>query len=389
MADQKFNKKELYKKTEKELNLDGTSDKLAKAPFEKVKPILIQMARIRSANTKPAEILKDYESKGDFYGVSSINPKKILEFGMLFYSVLPSNIVPVEVSPIMPIGLNSVLTKLSQDISLATINNSEVVSDPTTPLVLECARIKKYRAMSRGEVAEDAPIELATMKRVLRLQPFDKSKGYMQHFNLLGICSAGRHKDSTPIIIKFMEEHVSVWLDFIEKLRANGYTFNNVSLKFSDAGFLDYIIKKFNLPRETIGRNAFNEDFDFIKEYSIPLPKEVDSIGDMIKANPDNLYSSYGKSYLFAIEKLLLEKLKNKYKNVKFSFDFARKAGLGYYNNACFHIFGSNSEGETIQIADDGTVDWLAKLTNNNKEQCVTSGFGAELIQKLFYDNIK
>ncbi len=384
MNEKAFNKRALYSKMEEELGLHGVSDKLGKEPLEKIKPILIQAVRVRSTNTTPKKIREYYESQYDFYGISSISQKEHLEFGLLFYSVLPSYFTSVEVSPISPLGLNSVLTKISQDISLATIRGSEVISDPTTPLVLECAKRRLHQNLSRDSNGKGV-IELATTKRVLRLQPFDKGKGYMQHFNLFGLCSGGNLKENTPIVVRFIEKHVSVWLDFIEKLRNNGYVFDNVTIKFSDIGFLEYIIKTFGLSRETIGRNAFNDNFDFIKEYNIPLPKEVNSVAEMIKADPENQYIAYGKSYLLAIEKLILGNLKNKYPNVKFSFDFTRKAGVGYYDGVCFHIFGSNYKGEYVQISDGGSVDWLAKLTSNNKESCVTSGFGAELIQKLFH----
>jgi len=37
-----------------------------------------------------------------------------------------------------------------------------------------------------------------------------------------------------------------------------------------------------------------------------------------------------------------------------------------------------------VQVADGGVVDWAAKLLSNGREAMVTSGLGAELMQKLF-----
>lgn len=84
------------------------------------------------------------------------------------------------------------------------------------------------------------------------------------------------------------------------------------------------------------------------------------------------------------IEYVILPPLKEKFPNVSFSFDFNRKAGLGYYQDLCFHIFAKNNDGRSIQLSDGGTVDWVAKFLASDKERTFTSGFGSELIQKLF-----
>jgi hypothetical protein len=59
---------------------------------------------------------------------------------------------------------------------------------------------------------------------------------------------------------------------------------------------------------------------------------------------------------------------------------------LGYYPHLYFHIFAKNQKGDVVQVADGGAVDWAAKLLGNNREAMVTSGIGAELMQKLFKD---
>jgi len=384
LVNKKFDKKDLYLIKEEDAKLPGLSEGLSRASVATIRPILIKVARDRSAGKQPQEILKEYESKNDFFGVSSINQRTIFEFGLLFYSILPHTFDAVELSPITPLGLNSVLTKISQDLSLSTMRLSEVVSDPTTPLILECAT--RRRKLLREETTKYTSVELATMKRVLRLQPFDKDKGYMQHFNLLGLCSAGYDLGSAvSITTEFVKNHISIWLDFIEKLKSKGFVFNEVTVKLSDTAFLEHLIKNFSIPREIICKNAFNEKFDFLSEYKLPLPREVDSISE-IDHNP-NKSRNIGQHYLLdllAIEKNILNPLKIEYPQVHFRFDFARKAGLGYYDGVCFHIYGSTINGETIQIADGGSVDWLAKVMSNSKERAVTSGFGAELIQKRF-----
>lgn len=300
-----------------------------------------------------------------------------------FYTVVPEKFHAVEVSPISPLGLNSVITKVSQDISLSAIRGSEVVSDPTTSLALECATRRKKQLVNKDTRME--LVNLATAQRVLRLQPFDKNKGYEQHFTLFGLCTGGRDKGDASFVVDSTIEHISIWLDLIKHLNGGGYTFDNISVNLSDIRVLEKLITTLSLPREEINKNSFNEDFDFFKEYNVRIPKEVSSMQEI----NTELFEQHGLgdkiAYLSALEQRVMQPLKEKYPEVNFCLDFARKGGLGYYQNVCFHIFASNFNGRNMPLADGGSVDWLEKLLSDSKERAFTSGFGAELVQKLFY----
>ena len=167
------------------------------------------------------------------------------------------------------------------------------------------------------------------MGRVLRLQPFDKEKGYMQHFNLLGLCSSGRDKGMESFMIDSIKSHISIWLDFMQKLRDNNYVFNDVDVKLSDIGTLEQIIRNLNLPREVIYKNTFNEEFDFFEEYKILLPREINSVQEVDQNTLNYSGVLSRQSYLLALEQRILDPLRIQYPEVRFCFDFARKAGLG------------------------------------------------------------
>lgn len=381
-SEKNFSKKEIYKKKEDKLGIGDLSSILAETPLRDLNPIFIRAFRERAAKRNPGEILDEYESKEEFYGISFIDQRKLIELESAFYAVVPKKFDAVEVSPISPFGLNSVITKLSQDISLSTIRGSEVVSDPTTPLALECARRRK-KMFTDNETRMNL-VNLATTQRVLRLQPFDKSKGYTQHFSLFGLCSGGRDQGNESFMIDSIIEHISIWLDLVRRLKDDGHSFDNISVNLSDIQVLERIITALSIPREKINKNSLNESFDFFKEYNIVFPKEVDSIQEIDAV----IFEQHGLgdkvAYLTALEQRIIQPLRKKYPEVHFCFDFARKAGLGYYQKACFHIFASNSEGRNIQLADGGSVDWLEKFLYDKKERAMASGFGAELIQKLF-----
>ena len=55
-----------------------------------------------------------------------------------------------------------------------------------------------------------------------------------------------------------------------------------------------------------------------------------------------------------------------------------REAGRGYYQRVCFKIFAGFGEGEPMEIADGGFVDWTAQLLGSCKERLLISGHGLD-----------
>src|SRR4051812_29615598 len=59
------------------------------------------------------------------------DPRCLLEFDRLAFSLLPRAYEPLELAPVTPLGASSVLGGLSQDWAVASARNTEVVSDST------------------------------------------------------------------------------------------------------------------------------------------------------------------------------------------------------------------------------------------------------------------
>jgi hypothetical protein len=57
-----------------------------------------------------------------------------------------------------------------------------------------------------------------------------------------------------------------------------------------------------------------------------------------------------------------------------------RDSGRAYYRGLCFKVFVAGPEGEQLEVADGGFVDWTAKLLGNRKERLVISGYGIERV---------
>ena len=154
----------------------------------------------------------------------------------------------------------------------------------------------------------------------------------------------------------------------------------------SKTSTFNQLIDAIKLSREDILRNSLNDDFDLFAEYQVQFPKEVESADDL----GSTMFRDNGLAdrvrYFSHIEQGIIKPLRAVNPGVRFCFDFNRKAGLGYYPHLCFHIFATNQKGSVVQVADGGAVDWAAKLLGNKREAVVTSGIGAELMQKLYED---
>lgn len=56
-----------------------------------------------------------------------------------------------------------------------------------------------------------------------------------------------------------------------------------------------------------------------------------------------------------------------------------RESGA-YYRGLCFKVFVAGPEGERLEVADGGFVDWTAKLLENRKERLLISGYGIDRV---------
>ena len=121
----------------------------------------------------------------------------------------------VELSPVAPMGACSVVAPTHQNRVLSTLRATEVVSDPTNVLALECAR----RLRARPEV----DIHLATSHRVVRAQPVPRQPGYARHFRLFVLGSAGIERQDHAFTIETIALHVRTMLAGLARLEQQGY----------------------------------------------------------------------------------------------------------------------------------------------------------------------
>jgi hypothetical protein len=143
--------------------------------------LLLEVYRRRAARMTRKTVLDRYEHSR-FVTPASGSPRHLLEFDRRALSLIPDSYEAIELSPVAPLGAASVLGKVSQDWAVPTARNTEVVSDSTNVLALECAL---RRRRDRASV-----VKLVSSHRLLRGQ--DYGAGGAPHFRLLGLAAAGR-----------------------------------------------------------------------------------------------------------------------------------------------------------------------------------------------------
>jgi hypothetical protein len=100
--------------------------------------LLLEVYRRLAQKTTPAQLLEQYE-RNRFVAPSQVDPRKVAEVERLAWQLLPGKYLPLELSPVCPLGTNSVIASVDQNKVVTTIRNTEVVADTTNVLALEAA----------------------------------------------------------------------------------------------------------------------------------------------------------------------------------------------------------------------------------------------------------
>ena len=177
--------------------------------------VLLEVMRRRAGERSPAELLAQYR-RDRFCAPAAIDLRSMLaiESELLAAS---NQFEALDLSPVAPLGVCSTVALTDQNRVLSALRMTEIVSDPTNVLALECAlRLRSGRA---------APIDLATSQRVVRAQPVPNQPGYSQHFRMFALASGGRETESHGFTVQTVVKHVRTMLDALDRLERRGYAF--------------------------------------------------------------------------------------------------------------------------------------------------------------------
>jgi hypothetical protein len=284
--------------------------------------LLLEVYRRRAQTLTPRHLLQQYE-QNRFVQPAAVNPKQLLEFDRLAYSLLPSSFEVLELSPVCPLGTSSVVSPVNQDKAVTTIRNTEVCSDSTNVLALECAR--RRREIYRGKDHTVVDTKLCASHRLLRPHLPDDPASF-PHFRIFSLCTAGRDRGSYAFEVAALREHVGFYLRLLQSAGQAGFRLG-----------------------------AVRTSFTVFEESRFPV----------LKAE-------------------VLEELSRSYSNVAFVFNPEQAGNQRYYAGVRFQMYARDQAGTEYFLVDGGFTDWTQQLLSNRKERLLISGLGSERFVSLF-----
>ena len=310
----------IIERIERESGVAGLASILAErlSPTD-LQSLLLEAYRVRAGRRRPSDVLASYESDR-FVRPSAVSPRRLLLWDQTILSSLPKYFEPVALSPICPLGTCSAVATIDQNWAVATARNTEVVSDSTNVMALECA--VRRRELLRSHPKSTDAVHLAASHRLLRAQRYDKP-GFTSHFNAFALCSAGRDQGNSRFELISLGTHLRIYLQSL---------------------------------RTFLGPE---------------LPLKV-AVTDFTNTRNDQL------------EAELLTPLRAEFGGLDCMIDSQRTRGRGYYNDFCFLLHAIDRSGQSVELADGGSVDWTRCLLSNAKERLVISGIGSERLCSLF-----
>jgi len=282
--------------------------------------LLLEVYRLRSSRLQPTAVLSDYESNR-FVRPSSASPVSLLRWEQIAFSHLPEAFEPIALSPVCPLGTNAVVAGVDQNWAVSTARNTEVVSDSTNVLALECAL--RRRELLRADSKSSTPVHLAASHRLLRAQRYE-GPGLLSHFSAFALCSAGRDQGNLQFELSALGLHIRFYLSALQAFLGLG----------------------------------------------VPLHLSVTDL------TPN--------THVELIEAQLFAAIRAEFEGVDCAFDEHRTSGRGYYRDLCFHIHATTASGQRSELVDGGCVDWTQQFLSNAKERLVISGIGSERLCSMF-----
>jgi hypothetical protein len=179
--------------------------------------LLLEVLNVRARQRTPASLVEQWQRDG-FVRLSPVDQRTMLAVdGELLGAA--SGFEAVELSPLAPLGVCSAVSLASQNKIVSALRGTEIVSDPTNVLALECAH--------RLRADASAVVRLATCHRAVRAQPVPKQPGFAQHFRIFCLASAGREQKDQAFVISELSTHIATHLAALDRLERSGFAFPN------------------------------------------------------------------------------------------------------------------------------------------------------------------
>src|SRR5438034_2980896 len=182
----------------------GAYEALAeRLPASRLWSLLIDVAEARARRRRLSDVTEQWD-RDRFVQPSIVDQRTLLDVDRHLLAAA-SAFESIELSPVAPLGVCSVMGRTSQQKVLSALRGTEVVSDPTNVLALECAR--------RLRRDQETVVRLATSHRCVRAQEIPKVRGFTANFRIFCLASAGLERQSHAFVVDALAEQVTVMLN--------------------------------------------------------------------------------------------------------------------------------------------------------------------------------
>jgi hypothetical protein len=184
-------------------------------PASQLWSLLLDVAEARAARRRPADLVEQWD-RDRFVQPALVDQRRLIEVDRHLLAA-SSAFESLELSPVAPLGVCSRMGYASQNKVLSALRGTEVVSDPTNVMALECARRLRRDA--------ETVVRLATSHRCVRAQEIPKQRGFTANFRIFCLASAGLERQNHAFVVDAVAEHMTTMLRGLDQLEQHGFAF--------------------------------------------------------------------------------------------------------------------------------------------------------------------
>lgn len=184
-------------------------------PGTELQSLLLEVMRRRAAARSPHEVLAQYR-RDRFVRPAAVDQRVSVEVDAHLLGAA-EGFEAMELSPVAPLATCSSVALTDQHRVLSALRGTEVVSDPTNVLALECAE--------RLRASPAVPVHLTTCQRVIRAQQVPDEPGYAAHFRIFVLASGGREQKDHAFAVDTLVRHITTLQRALDRCEQHGYAF--------------------------------------------------------------------------------------------------------------------------------------------------------------------
>ena len=257
--------------------------------------LLLEVMRKRAHARTPHDVLVQYR-RDRFVRPAAVDLRECLEIELHLLAAAAA-FTAIDLSPVTPLGTCSTMGLTDQNRTLTALRATEVVSDPTNVLALECAE--------RLRAAPAEHVRLTTCQRVIRAQPYPDKPGYAAHFRIFVLASAGRERKDHAFAEGALVEHITTLQRALDRLEQHGYAFGarrvDVLARPDREALADRVAAAVGGARKPLEHAYYNGGLRFMLWITLPSGDEV-PLGDgglfdwvgKLTTNARNVYVASG-----------------------------------------------------------------------------------------------